>query len=238
MRTKDSQKSRRVKTNSHKLKEYKKSLKLTKDQREILIGVLLGDAHLETQDQRQTYRIKFSQSVKHKPYLDHLYSIFKDWILTPPKYNDSNKTWGFNTISHSSFRFYGHQFYNCTNKKKVIPKLIHRWLTPKVLAYWFLDDGSIKSKDSKGVILNTHSFELSDIKRLCEIFEDKWNLKAWPRKQKHKDKEYYQIYISGHSYEELRNLIYPYISEIPEMLYKFPSERKKRISRLTQLPKE
>lgn len=61
-----------MKTNSHQLKEYKKTLKLTKEQRSILIGVLLGDAHLETQDQGQTYRLKFAQSVAHKPYLDHL----------------------------------------------------------------------------------------------------------------------------------------------------------------------
>lgn len=60
------------------LKQYKKTLKLTKSQREILIGVILGDAHLETQDNKQTYRIKFAQSVAHKPYLDHLYEIFKD----------------------------------------------------------------------------------------------------------------------------------------------------------------
>ena len=215
------------------LKQYKKTLKLTKSQREILIGVILGDAHLETQDNKQTYRIKFAQSVAHKPYLDHLYEIFKDWVLTPPKYNASSNVWYFNTISHSSFRFYAHQFYG---EKKGIPKLIHRWLTPKTLAYWFMDDGSMKSKESKGVLFNKHSFELSDIKRLCEIFESKFQFQAWPRKQKHNGKEYYQIYISGHSYEQLRSLIYPYL--IPEILYKFPPERSIRTSKLTQLPKE
>ena len=100
-----------------------------------------------------------------------------------------------------------------------------------------MGDGSLKSKDSKAVILNTHSFELSDIKRLCEIFEWKFKLKSWPRKQQQRGKVYYQIYISGHSYEQLRDLIYPYISQIPGMLYKFPPKRK-TTSRLTQLPKE
>jgi hypothetical protein len=33
--------------------------------------------------------------------------------------------------------------------------LIRRWLTPKSLAYWYMDDGSFKSKSSKGTILNT-----------------------------------------------------------------------------------
>lgn len=76
--------------NGNSFKQYKKTLKLTKSQREILIGVILGDAHLETQDNKQTYRIKFAQSVAHKPYLGHLYDIFKDWVLTPPKYNVSS----------------------------------------------------------------------------------------------------------------------------------------------------
>jgi len=67
---------------------------------------------------------------------------------------------------------------NSMVKKKGIPKLIHRWLTPKALAYWYMNDCSIKSNDSKGLLLNTHSFELSDIKRLCELFESRFKLKA------------------------------------------------------------
>ena len=217
---------KKMQKNSHQLNIYKQSLELSALQREIIIGVLLGDAHLETQNHGKTYRLKFAQSntTAHKNYLFHLYDIFSDWTLTPPKHNLSNNTWYFNTLSHGSFRFYGHQFYQ---SKKVVPKLIHRWLTPRALAYWYMDDGSLKSTMSKGVILNTHSFELSDIKRLCEILESKFLLKAWPRKQVHKDKVYYQIYISGHSYEKLRELIHPYLSQVPDMLYKFPNERKK-----------
>ena len=36
----------------------------------------------------------------------------------------------------------------------------------------------MKSKESKGVLFNKHSFELSDIKRLCEIFESKFQFQA------------------------------------------------------------
>lgn len=68
--------------NSNELKESKnrrkKTLKLTPLQREILIGVILGDAHLRTQDGGRTFSIRFSQNDIHKPYLDHLYHIFKD----------------------------------------------------------------------------------------------------------------------------------------------------------------
>lgn len=99
-------------------------------------------------------------------------------------------------------------------------------LTPCVLAYWFMDDGSIKSKQSKGVIFNTHCFPLDQVEILCQILQNKFLLKCWPHKQIHKNKIYWQIYVSGKSYEIFKDLILPYI--IPEMLYKFPPERQVR----------
>jgi LAGLIDADG DNA endonuclease family len=110
-----------------------------------------------------------------------------------------------------------------------------------------MDDGSLKSKDSKGVILNTQGFNLTDVELLCSVLLKKFDLQAAPRKQTHRGVVYYQIYISGHSFEHLSKLIYSHI--IPEMLYKFPSPRKIRVtapkapgldnsSNLTFLPKE
>lgn len=210
-----------MKTNSNSLKNYKESLVLTEFQKQVLIGIILGDAHLETQNNKNTYRIKFAQSIAHKAYINHLYEIFKDFVITCPKYNKSNNSWYFNTISHQVFSYYGKIFYN---KKKCIPENIQELLTPIGLAYWYMDDGSIKSKDSKAIILNTHNFQLNEISTLCNILFSKFDLKAWPRKQNHKNKEYYQIYISGTSYIHLRELIFSYI--IPDMLYKFPKQRK------------
>jgi len=46
--------------NSKLIKEYKKSLtELNKMQREASIGLMLGDASLQTQNQGKTYRLKF-----------------------------------------------------------------------------------------------------------------------------------------------------------------------------------
>jgi len=94
-----------------------------------------------------------------------------------------------------------------------------------------MDDGSIKSKQSKGVVFNTQGFCYKDVCTLCEVLTAKFQLSCWPRKQK----EGYQIYVSGHSYERLRDLIYPYL--LPEMTYKFPLPRIRGL-RSTELPKE
>jgi len=83
-----------------------------------------------------------------------------------------------------------------------------------------MDDGSIKSKYSKGCLLNTHCFTFKEVQFLCSILNDKFALQSQPRYQK----DGYQIYISGHSYELLHSLIYPYLLE--SMRYKFPTERK------------
>lgn len=60
-------------------------LQLTTEQDEILFGILLGDAHMETQNRGLTFRLKLSQSNAHKTYLFHLFEVFKDFTTSPPK---------------------------------------------------------------------------------------------------------------------------------------------------------
>jgi len=65
--------------NSKILKEYKESLyKLSDLQFETLIGLLLGDASLQTQNKGKTYRIKFEWGNNSKAYVDHVYALFNE----------------------------------------------------------------------------------------------------------------------------------------------------------------
>lgn len=214
---------------SRAIEEHKRALKLSQGQGEVLVGILLGDACLETQNQGRTYRLKIEQSERHQAYVNHLYHLFEEWVLTPPRHRrvvsrgHESWNWVFQTVSHAAFRFYAHQFYE--GKRKCVPKLIHRWLTPRALAYWFMDDGSIKSRESKGILLNTQAFYRSEGQRLIQALQALFGLQAWLRKQK----EGYQIYISGTSYERFLEVVAPYIIE--EMRYKVPPVRR------TSLPK-
>ena len=115
-----------LKGKSKALKTLKESLKLTLLQKQVLVGILLGDAHLSTQDKGKTYRLHVYQSEKHEVYTFHLYTIFKEWVLTPPtKQNRIYKTGllknkqgfmiSFKTISSPAFRFYAHNFYGEKN---------------------------------------------------------------------------------------------------------------------------
>lgn len=221
---------------SKNIEQYKTQVKITAHQRQVLVGVMLGDANLYTQNNGRTYQLRISQSDQHRDYVYHLYDIFQDFVRTAPRRVERrsfcNSTpkgrWFFSTLAHHSFQFYGRRFYK--NSVKRVPKDISRFLTARGLAYWYMDDGSLKSAQSKGVLLNTHGFTLKEVEHRSQVLHEKFALKAHPRKQSHQYKSqwktYYQIYISGNSYELLCELIDPFL--IPSMRYKFPIPRKQR----------
>lgn len=198
--------------------------KLTQLQCEVLVGILLGDASLQTESNGKTYRLRVTQSQQHKEYLFHLYEIFKNLTTSPPKqyvFTDPRNPgkqyirWSFSTTQQPCFRFYGQQFY--AGEEKKVPKLIHRWLKVRSIAYWYMDDGAEKWKGkSLSVRFCTDNFVYQDVMRLAQVLQNKYGLKtSLQKKGKH-----WRIYISSYSYSTLENLIFSYF--IPSMLYKFP----------------
>lgn len=131
-----------VSPNSKILKDYKDSLShLTIDQWDTAIGLILGDASLQTQNKGITFRIKFEWSEKNKVYLDHIYNLFDEWVLSKPhkKSKISPKgnltiNWGFQTISHKAFTPLAELFL-IKDKKGISDSLIKNHLTVRGLAY-------------------------------------------------------------------------------------------------------
>ena len=213
--------------NNKKLKEYKESLyTLNLKQKEAAIGLILGDASLNTTNNGKTYRIKFEWSDRQKPYVDHVFNLFDQWVLSKPhkKVRISPKgnkiiTWGFQTISHKVFNDLATLFI--TNKKKTISNcLIKNYLTSVGLAYWFCDDGGKldynKNYKNKSIVLNTQSFTNIEVKNMSKELMEKFNLDCEVRSNKGKK----VIIIKGSSYTLFRKITDPYI--ISEMKYKLP----------------
>lgn len=192
-------------------------LKISSRQKQIIIGKLLGDGHLETANGR-TYRLKIEHSFNQRLYVDWLYQELKSLANAEPKLklqsvNDVEyKKYWFNTHYSDSFRFYAQQFYQ--GKKKVVSRLIGRWLTPLSMAVWFMDDGSIKSKECQGKILNTQAFDAVSLERLRQAIRKNFRIQTSLRKQK----EGFQIYILAGEIEKLRQTIEKYV--LPSMQYK------------------
>lgn len=206
---------------SKNIENLKKKIKLTKEQREVIFGKMLGDGHLETQNKGRTYRLKIEHSIKQKEYVDWQFDLFRNIVLSTPqekikKINEiSYVNYGFSTLSIDSFRFFANQFYK-DNKKK-IPKLIHRWLAPLTMAVWFMDDGSIKPDRNKSLILNTQSFSKKDVEMLKNVLEQKFGIKAKLRIQQRKQIGY-QLYLLSETIDKFIDIVNPYI--LSSMRYK------------------
>ena len=192
-------------------------LKISSRQKQIIIGKLLGDGHFETANGK-TYRLKIEHSFNQRQYVDWLYQELKSLASAEPKIKlqtingtEYKKYW-FNTHYSGSFRFYAQQFYQ--GKKKIVPKLISHWLTPLALAIWFMDDGSIKSKECQEKILNTHSFDAVSLELLQRALDKNFRIRTSLRKQK----EGFQIYILAGEAVRLRQTIGKYV--LPSMQYK------------------
>jgi hypothetical protein len=205
-------------SNTKEIENYKANLKLTDEQREILIGIMLGDASLETQNNGQTYRLLVEQATKeHGPFVMHLYEKFKPLVLTPPKEKNTNLY--FKTLSIGPLRYYGQIFYQ--NGKKVLPKDIHKYFTDRSLAYWYMDDGARKGKDRSGKRLHTEGFPKEEVYRLKDILISKGietNVHVQNRVYKGVEKQYYILYMTAAGDKVLTERIRPYIIE--SMLYK------------------
>lgn len=213
--------------NSNLVKDYKESLKnLSRIQFEAAIGLMLGDASLQTQNKGKTYRMKFEWGDKNKPYLDHVYNLFDEWVLAEPH----NKTrvnangnsvinWGFQTLSHEAFNILSELFL-INNKKGISKELIKNHLTNRGLAFWFMDDGGKldynKNSKNLSVVLNTHSFTKEEVESMTLELSNKFKLNCSTKINKGKS----VIVIDSSSFNTFKRLIKPYL--IPEMEYKLP----------------
>lgn len=203
--------------------------RLTPRQHEVALGILLGDAWLERQDGGVNYRLGVSQGMIHSEYAWHLLGIFRGWTTQQePKVGNRRSrgkttlSVGFRTINHPAFTELAALFY--PSGKKVVPNDVSSWLTPRALTYWFMDDGSMKSKQSKGVIFNTQAYSEADVEKLIAALQ-LMGLDSVLRPQGDGP----QIYVSGHSYERLVELTNPYLYSY--MRYKMPPPRR------TSMPK-
>lgn len=213
--------------NSQIFKSYKDSLtQLTQEQWEASIGLMLGDASLQTQNNRKTFRMKFEWSAKNKAYIDHVYTLFDEWIISEPHKKERLSpqgnlvtNYGFQTISHKAFNPLA-ELYLVGTKKGISPFLIRDNLTARGLAYWFMDDGGKldynKSSKNKSIVLNTQSFLDVEVQTMAEELSYKFQIECSVRTNKGKK----IIVVDSQSYLQFRELIDPFMLE--EMNYKLP----------------
>lgn len=202
------------------LNAYKQHLTLTQEQREVIVGTVLGDLNIRKIG--KCSRLVFEQ--KNKDYLFHLYDLFKDFTRTPPKERKQQRlatsefksTWYFSTISHVLFQEYYDLFYLTETRKKILPSSLNSLLTPRALAYWYMDDGGLQTK---ACTISTASFSFKEHLSLQSILYDNWGIKANVHGINTKN-GYLSIYIPVEMSRLFVGLVEPYI--VPTMKYKLP----------------
>ena len=244
------------------------SNKLSPLQQEVLVGTLLGDAHLRANKSKSKYQYVVLQYACHQEcfrfYAHQFYTEKKQpsllpicntiqpltlfsgvsgvsgvkWPLTVKSFKTSQTKQSFVRdllLSYGSTGIYQCKTehfitdtiinekekilqtnHNTCKKRKKVPKLIHRWLTPRAIAYWYMDNGAQKWKGrSLGVRFCTENFTSSEIERLCKVLRETYLLKISSQKKGRK-----RIYVFSDSYIPLKDLIFAFL--IPSMIYKFP----------------
>lgn len=231
----DKEKLKRLFPNSNEIKKYKNSLfKLNENQWEASIGLMLGDASIQTQNKGKTYRLKFEWSDKNLIYVQHVHNLFDEWVISKPhkKKRISPKgnlviNWGFQTISHEVFNKLADLFVNEEKKKFFSLNLIKNYLTARGLAYWFMDDGgkldyNPQSKN-KCIVLNTQNFTAKEVSMMAKELDEKFKLDCELRSNKGKR------VIVIKNYDNFLFLTNSYI--IQSMKYKLPSSLRTQLSK-------
>ncbi len=113
---------------------------LTKEQKSIIIGSILGDGYLRIIPKRNNAFLEINHSISQRQYVDWKYLNLEDLVKSPPKERKglgNRVAYRFFTKQHSELTELYLRFYS--NGKKVISNLE---LNPLIIATWFMDDGS------------------------------------------------------------------------------------------------
>ncbi len=195
-------------------------------QQDLFIGTMLGDGNLETNN-GQTWRYRAIHKSLHHPYLEHKYYVLKNFCTSESYYSEildkrTNRTYkrfSFNTVFTDAFRFYGQKFYVKEKNiwKKHVPVDIKKFLTPRALAYWYMDDGALKWKGrSNAVRFCTDSFSKYEVERLGEALVENFGFKISYQKKG----DILRIAVGEESYLKLRSVMIDHLHH--SMYYKFP----------------
>ena len=188
--------------------------KLTKRQKEFLIGTLLGDGTLYLGRRNTNARLKIEHSEKDSDYLEYKHSLIKNFVTgTIMRYGRFNKDTDKNylsrtfiTTTHPEFTKFHKLFYR--GGKKVIGDTVLRMVTPFGLAIWIMDDGHY-NKPGHFVDLYTMNFTAKEHLLIRKWFKNKFKIN--PNIEYHKQADKYYLRFNVSDTQKLVNIIRPYI---------------------------
>lgn len=199
--------------------------KLSKEQKSLLIGLLLGDGTISS-----NYVFKLSHSEAQREFLEWKIDLLnkfgfknngvKEYISTCG-YNKGNKVLYSQMSLNPTIKALRRTVY--TPKKHITRRLLN-WLTPIGLAIWYMDDGCINVNTSKQRSSIQHTIkiatcvDLDTAQVVIDYFKEVWDVQFRPFKE---GEGTYSIASSTESdCAAFIQIIRPYIEQVPSLLYK------------------
>lgn len=189
--------------------------------KEILLGILLGDGSLSSKNGNFNGGVDFSHSIKQKEYFDEIVRLLGENVGT------STATSGYGSEMVRAHFYTNAEFKEIVNnfcikdKKKYVSKEWAELLTPLSLAFWYMDDGTIKNADSDNVrptmTIATNNFTYDECLNLLSALQRFGIVADIKTVDSYKGNT---IYLNTENAIKFATLIAPYICE--SMKYKLP----------------
>jgi hypothetical protein len=207
----------------------RKNLHLDSDQRQLLLGSMLGDGYVAERVGKRSVSYCYSEghSEKQSAYLIHKMTALKGFVaqksLTPIKPNGYSPVpkVSFTSIVHDDFKGIFNYFYQKRNGKnlKIIKLKTLKLISPLGLLYWYLDDGYFSKKNT--IELATYSFTEQEHSILARWLKRQFNIHAIIAHNK--NKKMFLLRFNVEDSKKFLSLILPFKRLIPtSMHYKFP----------------
>lgn len=213
--------------------------KITKESRNLLIGMLLGDGTISSNN---VFKIAHSES--QKDYLEWKVKQLKEAGIRNNGIKSYIKTKGYtigvpvyytqlNTIPF--IKVLRKVFYK---EKKILGnrKLLNR-LDARGIAIWYMDDGHInirKTKDERpmGFYIKISTCEpKQEVQTIIDFFKEQWNINFYMFHEGKKE-DSYSLCCGTKEGLKFIDIVKPYVSQVPSMIHKITydlSQRKRNL---------
>ena len=213
--------------------------KITKESRNLLIGMLLGDGTISNNN---VFKIAHSES--QKDYLEWKIKQLKEAGIRNNGVKSYIKTKGYTTgvpvyytqLNTIPFiKVLRKVFYK---EKKILGnrKLLNR-LDAKGIAIWYMDDGHInirKTKDGRpmGFYIKISTCEpKQEVQTIIDFFKEQWNINFYMFHEGKKE-DSYSLCCGTKEGLKFIDIVKPYVSQVPSMIHKITydlSQRKRNL---------
>ena len=162
---------------------YPKKLR-KRELRALIIGMILGDAHLTKPSGRGKSSICLGHSIQQKNYFHYKRNLLESLLKVKITFNELTRYGKYQVIQgkSNSNRYLGKLRKVLYNENKIISNKILKYLTPQAIAIWFMDDGgkrvNHKRKYINGLFLSTQSFSKKENEVIKDFFMHNYSIKT------------------------------------------------------------